>query len=296
MSAHDDFHLDRAQVRRAFGRAARHYEQHDALQREVGARLCERLLLLDAPPARVLDFGAGTGLGSAALRKTYPKAEVIALDLALPMLRAARRHAGWRRPFARVCADAQALPLPDRAIDLLHSNLCIQWIDDPAPLFAEFARVLRPGGLLLVSSFGPDTLSELRAAWAAADGVHAHVSRFLDMHDLGDAALAAGLRDPVLDVEHLTLTYPDVPALLRELKGLGATNADAARERGLTGKARYRRMLDAYDAQRPGGRIASTWEVVYLHAFGAPEGQPQRSVGGEIATFSVARLRGSRRS
>ena len=295
MSARDDFHLDRAQVRRAFGRAASQYEQHDALQREVGARLRERLQMLDAPPARVLDVGAGTGLGTAVLRKAYPGAEVIALDLALPMLRAARRHAGWRRPFARVCADAQALPLPDRAIDLLHSNLCIQWIDDPAPLFAEFARVLKPGGLLLLSSFGPDTLGELRAAWAAADGVHAHVSRFLDMHDLGDAALAAGLRDPVLDVERLTVTYADVPALLRELKGLGATNADAARERGLTGKARYRRMLDAYASRRRDGRIASTWEVVYLHAFGAPEGQPRRAGDGEIATFSVERLRGSRR-
>ena len=295
MSTRDDFHLDRAQVRRAFGRAAAHYEQHDALQREVGARLRERLLMLDAPPARVLDVGAGTGLGSAALRKAYPHAEVIALDLALPMLRAARRHAGWRRPFARVCGDAQALPLPDRSIELLHSNLCIQWIDDPAPLFVEFARVLKPDGLLLLSSFGPDTLTELRAAWAAADGVHAHVSRFLDMHDLGDAALAAGLRDPVLDAEHLTVTYPEVPALLRELKGLGATNADAARERGLTGKARYRRMLDAYATRCRDDRIPSTWEVVYLHAFGAPEGQPRRAGGREIATFSVNRLRGSRR-
>ena len=295
MSARNDFHLDRMQVRRAFGRAAAHYEQHDALQREVGVRLRERLLLLDAPPARVLDVGAGTGLGTAALRKAYPKVEVIALDLALPMLRAARRHAGWRRPFARVCAEAQTLPLPDRSIDLLHSNLCIQWIDDPAPLFAEFARVLKPGALLLVSSFGPDTLTELRAAWAAADGVHAHVSRFLDMHDLGDAALAAGLRDPVLDAEHLTVTYADVPALLHELKGLGATNADVARERGLTGKARYRRVLDAYESRRRDGRIPSTWEVVYLHAFGASEGQPQRTDGGEIATFSVERLRGSRR-
>lgn len=295
MSARNDFHLDRMQVRRAFGRAAAHYEQHDALQREVGARLRERLLLLDAPPARVLDVGAGTGLGTAALRKAYPKVEVIALDLALSMLRSARRHAGWWRPFLRVCAEAQALPLPDRSIDLLHSNLCIQWIDDPAPLFAEFARVLKPGGLLLVSSFGPDTLTELRAAWAAADGVHAHVSRFLDMHDLGDAVLAAGLRDPVLDVEHLTVTYADVPALLRELKGLGATNADAARERGLTGKSRYRRMLDAYESRRRDGRIPSTWEVVYLHAFGASEGQPQRTDDGEIATYSVDRLRGSRR-
>lgn len=290
-----DVHLDRRQVRRAFARAARSYERHDALQREVGARLRERLPMLQTPPARVLDVGAGTGAGTAALKRAFPEAEVIALDLALPMLRAAKAHRSWRRPFARVCADAQALPLADRSVDLLHSNLCIQWIDDPEPLFAEWLRVLKPGGLMLLSTFGPDTLIELRQSWASADGTHPHVGRFLDMHDLGDAALNAGFRDPVLNVERFTLTYPDPQALLRELKGLGATNADSARERGLTGKARFRRMLEAYEALRVDGCVPSTWEVVYLHAWGPPEGQPRRVRGAEIATFSLDKLRGSRR-
>ena len=150
-----DFRLDRAQVRRAFARAARIYEQHDALQREVGQRLREQLALCENPPQRILDLGAGTGLGAAALARHYPEAHVIALDLALPMLHAARRHAGWRgRRYARVAGDAPQLPFADGVFDLLHSNLCIQWIADPRPLFVELLRVLRPGGFLLLSSFG----------------------------------------------------------------------------------------------------------------------------------------------
>ena len=289
-----DFQLDRRQVRRHFGDAATTYEQHDALQREVQTHLLERLTFYLDTPQRVLDVGAGTGLGSALLKRRYPKAEVIALDLALPMLRAAKRHSSWLKPFERICAEASALPLADHSIDVLYSNLCFQWVDDLPALFGECMRVLKPGGFMVFSSFGPDTLMELRAAWAAADQ-QAHVSRFLDMHDVGDAMLAAGLRDPVLDVFRYTLTYSEPRKLLEELQGLGATNADRARSRGLTGKARYQRMLAAYEAQRTDGRIPATWEVVGAHAWGPPMGQPRRVGGKEIASFSVDKLRGSRR-
>jgi malonyl-CoA O-methyltransferase len=289
------FHIDRARVRQNFGRAASSYEQHDVLQREVQQLLLERLDIYTAEPERVLDVGAGTGRGSALLRKRYAKAQVLAVDLALPMLHAAKRHLTWLKPFTRVCAEATALPLPDRSVDVLHSNLCFQWIDDLSALFGECVRVLKPGGLLLFSTFGPDTLKELRAAWAAADQ-HSHVSRFLDMHDVGDAMLAAGLRDPVLDVDRYTLTYGEPRALLKELQGLGATHADRAREHGLTGKTHYRRMLAAYEAMRVDGRIPATWEVVTAHAWGAPEGQSRRGQGGgEIASFPLDSLRGSRR-
>ncbi len=291
----NEFHLDRRQVRRNFGRAASTYEQHDVLQREVQTQLLERLDFYKEPqPTRVLDVGAGTGRGSALLKQRYPKAEVIAMDLALPMLRAAKSHSSWRRPFARVCAEATALPLADRSVDVLHSNLCFQWIDDLPALFGECTRVLKPGGLMVFSSFGPDTLKELRAAWAEADQ-QAHVSRFLDMHDVGDAMLAAGLRDPVLDVFRYTLTYSEPRKLLEELQGLGATNADQTRERGLTGKSHYQRMLAAYETMRVDGRIPATWEVISAHAWGPPAGQPRRVGGGEIASFSIDQLRGSRR-
>ncbi|MEO7051837.1 MAG: malonyl-ACP O-methyltransferase BioC [Rhodanobacter sp.] len=291
----NDFHLDQRQVRRNFARAAFTYEKHDALQREVQTHLLERLTFYVGTPQRVLDVGAGTGRGSALLKRRYPKAEVIAVDLAQPMLRAAKQHSGWRKSFARVCAEASMLPLPDHSIDVLHSNLCFQWIDDLATLFGECMRVLRPGGLMVFSSYGPDTLMELRAAWAQADQ-QAHVGRFLDMHDVGDAMLASGLRDPVLDVFRYTLTYSEPRKLLDDLRGLGSTNADRARARGLTGKHHYQRMLQAYEAMRVDGLVPATWEVVSAHAWGPPMGQPRRVGGSEIASFSIDKLRGSRRS
>ncbi|MFC5741561.1 malonyl-ACP O-methyltransferase BioC [Dyella tabacisoli] len=291
----NDFHIDRRQVRHNFSRAAVTYEQHDALQREVQSLLLERLDFYLQTPERVIDVGAGTGRGSALLKKRYAKAQVLAIDLALPMLRAAKQHMGWLKPFGRICAEATALPLPDHSVDVLHSNLCFQWIDDLSALFGECARVLKPGGMLTFSTFGPDTLKELRAAWAAADQ-QPHVSRFLDMHDLGDAMIAAGLRDPVLDVDRYTMTYSEPRMLLKELQGLGATNADHDRERGLTGKRHYRQMLAAYENMRVDGRIPATWEVVTAHAWGPPPGQSRRGKdGGEIASFSVDSLRGSRR-
>jgi malonyl-CoA O-methyltransferase len=288
------YKFDRRQVQRAFGRAAESYEENDSLQRRVQSRLLERLDYYEGTPTCVLDLGCGTGRGAAILKRRWPRAQVIALDIALPMLRAARRHAGWMKPFARVCGDAFALPLADRSVDVLHSSLCIQWCETPRELFAEFARVLKPGGFMAVSTLGPDTLHELRQAWATADNAHPHVSRFLDMHDLGDAALAAGLRDPVLDADHLVSRYAHPRDLLHELKGLGATNADAHRERGLTGKARFGRMVAAYEAMRAEDMIPATWEVIEMHAWGPPEGQPRRTGGEEIATFPVERLRKSR--
>ncbi len=288
------FELDQQLVRRHFGRAARSYEQHDVLQREVQAALLERLDFYTQTPQRVVDVGAGTGRGTALLKRRYPKADVIALDMALPMLRAAKQHSNWLKPFMRLCAEAAHLPLADHSVDVLHSNLCFQWIDDLPALFGECVRVLKPGGLLVFSSFGPDTLKELRAAWAEADQ-SPHVGRFLDMHDVGDAMLSAGLRDPVLDVFRYTLTYSEPRKLLEELQGLGATNADRSREHGLTGKSRYRRMLAAYETMRMDGRIPATWEVVGAHAWGPPTGQPRRIAGGEIASFSIDNLRGSRR-
>jgi malonyl-CoA O-methyltransferase len=290
-----DFHLDRGRIRRNFGRAARSYEKHDALQREVQQALLERLDFYLETPTCVLDVGAGTGRGTALLKQRYAKTEVIAVDLALPMLREAKAHSGWLKPFRRVCAEATALPFPDHCVDVLHSNLCFQWIDDLAALFGECARVLKPGGLLAFTTFGPDTLKELRAAWAAADG-RSHVSRFLDMHDIGDAMLNAGLRDPVLDVERYTLTYSEPRKLLEELRGLGATHADSQRDRHLTGKSHYRAMLAAYEAMRVDGRIPATWEVVTAHAWGPPPGQSRRMAGGgEMASFSIDSLRGSHR-
>lgn len=286
--------LDQAHVRHAFGRAAGSYEEHAVLQAEVGLRLRERLDGEDFAPQRVLDVGSGPGMGAAALRERYPGAQVIALDLAVPMLRAAARRAGSPPAFACVAGDAQALPIADASVDLVHSNLCLQWCEDPGLALAEFRRVLRPGGLLLFSTFGPDTLKELRAAFAAVDGTP-HVSRFVDMHDIGDALLVGGFRDPVLERDDFVLTYADARALMRELRAIGATNADAQRSRTLTGKAHLARVIEAYEGFRRDGVLPATYEVVYAAAHAPEPGQPRRERGADIATFPIERLRGSRR-
>lgn len=290
--------FDTHQVRHAFGRAAASYEAHAVLQHEVERRLLERLDYVEAAPARVLDLGCGPGRAAQAMRARWKGAQVIALDAALPML--ARVKPNWLRPVARVNADARALPLAEASVDVLFSNLCIQWIDDLPALFDEFRRVLRPRGYLAVSTFGPDTLHELRAAWAEADRAPhaspARVSAFADIARVGDALMHAGFRDPVLDGEHFTLTYNDAPTLMRELKAIGATNADPRRTRGLTGRALYRRAIEAYEAFRADGVLPATYEVIYAHAWAPDPGQPRRRRGGgEIASFPIERLRGSRR-
>jgi malonyl-CoA O-methyltransferase len=287
--------FDTGHVRRAFGRAASSYEAHAVLQDEVQQRLQERLEDLALTPKTILDVGCGTARGTAALRKRYPKARIIALDLALPMLRAARRHRSWLRPFSRLCADAEAIPLAEASVDLLHSNLCLQWCGQPGTVLDEFRRVLRPQGTLLFSTFGPETLHELREAFAEVDAMP-HVSRFLDIHQIGDALLAAGFRDPVLERDTFTLTYASVLDLMRELRAIGATNADTERSRALTGKQHLERVIAAYECHRHDGRIPASYEVVYAQARAPDASQPRRSAdGAAIASFPVDRLRGSRR-
>ena len=282
--------FDRQRVRAAFSRAARGYEQTAVLQQQVGDLLLERLALLETPPQRVLDVGAGTGRLTAQLKKRLPRSEVIALDLAMGMLRQAKRNAGWWRPFRRVAGDAQALPFADGSMDLLISNLCLQWCPDLRAVWHEFRRVLKPGGWLLFTSFGPDTLKELRAAWHAADE-RPHVHVFLDMHDVGDGVLAQGFVNPMFDTERYTLEYTEVNEVMRELKAIGAGNALSGRARGLTGKSAYARMLAAYEGQRRGGRIPASYEVIFGQARAPEAGAPLRGPKGDVASFSVEAMR-----
>jgi malonyl-CoA O-methyltransferase len=269
--------IDKASVRRSFDRAAVAYDAAAVLQREIGGRLLERLDYCRLAPKTILDLGCGTGQAIGALMRRYPKARVIALDFAFGMLRLARRRGTWLNRPRLVCADAEALPLADSCVDLIVSNATLQWCNDLDQTFRDLLRVLRPGGLLMFSSFGPDTLKELRAAWAAADGHRpgqtyalTHVSPFADMHDVGDALVRARFADPVMDAEHLTLTYPGLRELMRDLKGIGAHNAGSGRHRGLTGPRRLAALEAAYEAHRRDGRLPATYEVVYGHAW-APE-------------------------
>ena len=266
MSDGNPYVLSKAQLRASFERAAPVYDQIAVLQREVGARLLERLGLMRMVPQVVLDVGAGTGNSTQGLAGRYRKARLIALDLAVAMLRQVRRRSPWWRGWQLVCGDVERLPLKDASCDLVFSNLTLQWCQDLDSAFAEMRRVLRPGGLLLFSTLGPDTLKELRASWAAADG-RTHVNAFMDMHDVGDALLRARFAEPVMDMETLTLTYTDARGLMRDLKTLGAHNVTAGRAHGLTGKGRLQAMLAAYEGLRRDGVLPATYEVVYGHAW-----------------------------
>jgi malonyl-CoA O-methyltransferase len=270
----DGFVLEQREVRRAFGRAAAGYDASAELQRRVRGELLERLDLVRIEPSAVLDLGTGTGHTALALKRRYPASLVVALDLAEPMLREAGRKQTLLRRFRRVCADAACLPFRAASFDIVFSNLMLQWCGDPDRVFAECRRVLRPGGLLSFTSFGPDTLRELRRAWSTVDD-RVHVGRFIDMHDLGDALIRAGLSEPVMDVERHVLGYAEVRELMLDLKAIGAHNASAGRPRGLTGKEALSRMVGAYEAFRREGRLPATYEVVYGHAW-APIADPRR--------------------
>ena len=189
-------------VQQAFNRAAPVYEKEAVLQAEVEKRLLQRLDLVRLAPLRVTDLGCGIGRSTAALKRRYPKARVTGVDFAPAMLQQGRKYSSLFHPLKWCCADISRLPMADASVDLLFSNLAVQWCNDAASMFAGFRRVLKPGGLLLFTTFGPDTLTELRQSWAAVDG-RAHVNDFLDMHDIGDALVHAGFAEPVMDAERI---------------------------------------------------------------------------------------------
>jgi len=261
------YRLDRRALVRAFERASGGYDQAARLQSSVRGEMLARLEIFKLEPRVVIEVCTGTGDGAAALRRRYRRAQVLALDIAPGMLRqAARRLRPWRR-FERVCGDALQLPLRDGTVDLLFSNLMLQWCDQPQLAFAEMRRVLRPGGLVCFSTFGPETLKELRAAWAGADE-RPHVSQFVDLPQLGAGMQRAGLMEPVMDVERIVSYYPDAMTLMRELQSIGARNASAERHRALTGRRRLAQLVAGYESCREAAGLPATYEIIYGAAFG----------------------------
>lgn len=270
----DVFTIDKHWLRSSFNKAAPNYDEAAVLQHEIGQRLIDRLDLIRLHPETIIDIGAGTGRQARKLAQRYPRAQTVAIDLANGMLCYARKQLSlwqrWQKRQQFLCADAERLPLADHSIDLIFSNVTIQWCDNPDVVFAEFNRVLRPGGLLLFSTFGPDTLHELRKSWQSIDGQN-HVNAFIDMHDLGDALLRGDFADPVMDMEMITLTYTDVKTLMTELKTIGAHNVTQGRPRGLTGRRRLKQLGNAYEAFRNPAdqRLPASYEVIYGHAWKA---------------------------
>jgi len=278
----NEFEIDKRQVRRSFSRAARQYDAAAVLQREVCSRMLERLDYIKLQPARILDAGSGTGWGARQLAQRYPAAQVVALDIALGMLHAARDQSGWWRKLftgnrqSPLCADVEALPLAANSVELIWSNLTVQWCNDLPATFVEMHRVLKAEGLLMFSTFGPDTLKELRAAFHDADG-YKHINRFADMHDIGDMLVAAGFAEPVMDMEYITLTYDDVKAVMQDLRSIGAHNATAGRAQGMMGKGAWNKVLGSYERLRRDGKLPATFEIIYGHAW---KPQPKKIADG----------------
>lgn len=287
----DEFYLDPADVRRSFDRAAKTYDAAAVVPAEIRNRLLERLDFVKLQPKVVLDLGAGTGHASKALKQRYKAAEVVAIDLAPRMLVEADHQQSWLRKFHRVAADAHRLPIKDASTQLVFSNLMLEWCHDPDAVFQEIRRVLQPGGLLTFATLGPDTLRELRAGWRKIDA-HPHVHRFIDMHDLGDALMRAGLAEPVMDTERLTVTYPHLDALFKELAASGSSNVARGRTRGLTAKGRFESLRQAVRPASEQAALPVSVEVVYGHAW-AGELRPRSHAGGEvrIPVSSVTRLK-----
>jgi malonyl-CoA O-methyltransferase len=261
---------DKHAVRRSFERAARTYDRNSVLQCEVGIRLMKHLDPIRIEPERIVDLGCGTGAFFEPLRERFPRAGVIGIDVAQPMLQIAARRQSWLKRLLGagprlVCADAERLPLATASVPFVFSNLALQWTR-PEAVFAEAARVLSTGGLFMFSTFGPDTLKELRDAFTGLDG-HEHVNSFVDMHDLGDALVHAGFADPVMEMEVITLEYASVEAVARDLKAIGAHNSLPGRPRGLAGRARWREVIARYERHRRDGILPATYEVVYGHAW-----------------------------
>ena len=270
----DIYHIDKARVRLSFDRAANSYDAAAILQKTVREEMLSRLNLVKITPRNILDMGCGTGHASLALAKHFKKSQVVSLDIAMGMLKKAQSLSPLQKAKQLfgisqqqyLCADIEHLPVADNSIGLVWSNLAVQWCNDLDLVFTEAQRVLQPEGLLMFSTFGPDTLKELRAA-SYVNGEQVSVSRFIDMHDIGDALVRAGFSAPVLDVQHYTLTYDNVKSVMRDLKAIGAHNAADGRVRGLKGKGFLKNLTANYEQFRLDNKLPATFEVVYGHAW-----------------------------
>ncbi|WP_020167826.1 MULTISPECIES: malonyl-ACP O-methyltransferase BioC [Methylotenera] len=279
----DGYWMDKARVRASFDRAAQTYDAAAILQKLVRTEMLSRLDLVKIKPKVILDAGCGTGHGSFALQKKFSRARVVSLDIALGMLQKTHQQQPvlkkWLSKLLRqknlICADIERLPIVNNSLGMVWSNLALQWCNDLDAAFSEVSRVLQPNGLFMFSTFGPDTLKELRVASRSANSETSttRVSRFIDMHDIGDALTRAGFSAPVLDVERYTLTYDDVKSVMKDLKSIGAHNATQGRARGLQGRGFLQQLTQQYEqfrqAVEDGGKLPATFEVVYGHAWKA---------------------------
>lgn len=268
--------LDNKKIASVFGGVAGRYDAAAVLQQEVARRLIGRLGFFEIEAQTVVDLGTGTGYFASQLRQYY-SAQVIGVDFSEGMLRYAQQQ---KSDLNLVCADAQYLPFESKTIDLVFSNLMLQWCPDITKVFKEVARILKPGGLFVFSTLGPDTLYELRESWAQIDS-YQHVNSFIDMHHIGDGLFASNLLNPVVDRDYITVAYNKVDRLLRDLRDLGANQVLAKpseRMPGLLGKTAYQAFIKAYEKFRDEkGGFPATYEVIYGSAW-APQPEEKKEV------------------
>jgi malonyl-CoA O-methyltransferase len=257
--------VSRDKVKKAFAKAASSYNDAAVVQKEILARLLEKLKVLQADDVNtLLDVGSGTGLAREVLREQYGDTSYYALDFALPMLAWAKNEFKVNYQYA-VCGDVEALPFQGESLDIIFSASTFQWCNDIGSAFHESCRCLKDQGLLLFSSFGPDTLKELRHCFAQVDN-YPHVSSFIDMQSLGDGLLASGFESPVMESEIITVEYSDPMQLLRDLQNTGATNHLEQRARGLMSRQQLGAVIEEYKKfVLPNGKYPASYEVLYGH-------------------------------
>lgn len=276
------YSINTRDVRRRFDKAASSFDDADFVHAVAREGLFSRLEPVTVDTSLVVDLGCGTGAATRDLAKRFKGAQVVGVDLSANMLQRYRSRRGWFSKARVVQADARRLPFADQGVDVVFSNLLLPWIDEPSTLAQEVARVLRKDGLFGFSTLGPDTLAGLREAWRNVDGFE-HVNRFVDMHDIGDALVRAGLRDPVLDVDRLTVSYTSSDALLRDLTACGARNSLAGRPPGLTGRGSFGAMRGRLEAGAE--PLSLNLELVFGHCWG---GVPKAADGGvRVAADSI---------
>ena len=256
--------LDRRRIRKAFDKAAGSYDEAAVLQKEVCSRLLEKLDVMKFSPEWMLDAGTGTGEAISTLQHKYKNTQLVLLDLSECMLEQAIKKSV--RAVHAVCGDIESLPFADESFDLIFSNLALQWCNDVGAALQEFKRVLKPGGLLMFSTFGPDTLKELRVSWQKVDNA-VHVNAFIDMHDIGDGLLQRGFVDSVMEAEVITVNYAEVDRLMQDLRAIGANVTASGRRQGLLTTNMLSRLRDAYEVFRQDGNLPASYEVIYGHAW-----------------------------
>ena len=267
-------HINKKRAQAAFNKASVSYEEAAVLQKHVLGEMFLRLKLLKINPEIILDLGCGPGNAGPDLKATYRPRDLIYLDFAYDMLKKAeqKNKDHFLKSFSNktsqqfICADMEAIPLSEGSIDMIWSNLSLQWCNHLDQVFTQIGKILKHNGLFIFSTFGPSTLHELRASLASFSQ-HSHVNQFIDMHDIGDALVGCGFSDPVLDVDLYTLTYSTFKEIMYDLKYIGARNALEGRAKGMTGKGFLYQLEKSYETYRADKKLPASYEVVYGHAW-----------------------------